>query len=161
MTDRNVHAILQSATANTSDSNTTSIVRIIKRCYQHLRSTFQNLWRRNNLYDLVQQIINIICRFIKIRPHPAIFGRTIHNREIKLILCSVKITHQIKYHLIDLFRTAVWLIDLVNNNYRFQPKLQRLLENETSLRHRTFKGINKKQTTICHIEHTFYLTTEV
>ena len=60
-----------------------------------------------------------------------------------------------------LFRAAVRFVHLVHHHNRFKSDLKCLLQHKTRLRHRSFKSINEKDATICHVEHTLHLTTKV
>ena len=161
MADCYIHGILQSTTMNTTYGDTTCIRAVVERSNKELRSTLQLLRSRDNLYNLVEQIVDVVCRIVVILSHPTILGRTIYYREIKLILSSIKVAHEIEYHLINFLWTAVRLIHLINNNDRLQTELQSFLQHETGLRHRTLESVNKQETTVCHIEHALHLTTEV
>ena len=116
---------------------------------------------RDDLNDLIQQIVNIVSRMLPVGAHPTILGRSVHYGEVKLLLCSIKIAHQVKYHLIHLFGTAIGLIYLIHHNDRLQAQLQCLLQYEAGLRHRALKRIDEQQAAIGHIEHTLHLTTKV
>ncbi len=118
-------------------------------------------WSRNNLNNLVEQIIDIVCWLLVVWAHPAILGRAIDHREVELILAGIEVAHEVKHHFIDLLRTAVGLVNLVDDHDRFQSNLQCLLEHKTCLWHWTLKSVNQQEATIGHVEHTLHLTAKV
>ena len=161
MADSYVHTILQSTTVYTTYGDTTGVRAIIKRCDQELRSTLQLLRSRDNLHNLVEQIVNVICWLVVVIAHPAILCRTVNYSEVKLFLSSIEVAHQVEHHFVHLFRATVRLIYLINYNDRLQSELQSLLQHETSLRHRTLESIDEEEASVCHVEHALHLTTEV
>ena len=66
-----------------------------------------------------------------------------------------------KSHFVNLFRTTIRLIHLIDYDNGFQTYFQCFLQYETGLRHGTFKGVYQQNTAIGEIQHTFYFTTEV
>ena len=161
MSDGHLHTVLQLSTMYTTHGDTALIARIVERGDQHLRCTLYLLRSRNHLDNLIQQISDIVGRRLPVLTHPAILGRTINHPEVELILGSVQREHQVEHHLIDLFRTAVGLIHLIDHHNRLQTDLQGLLQHEARLGHRTLKGIDEQQTAVGHVQHTLHLTTEI
>ncbi len=146
---------------HTSDCNTSHIARKIKRRDKHLSRSFNSHRSGNIFYDSIEHSFYIRRRLLPVSTHPALFSRTVDGREIKLFLGRVKVTHQVKHHLLHLIGAAIGLINLVYYDHRLQTHLNGFLQHKTSLRHRTFEGIDKKQTSVSHIEHTLYLASEV
>ena len=161
MADSDIHTILQGTTVNAAHCNTTRIRAVIQRGDEKLRCTLQLFRSRNDLYNLIEQIVDVVGRSLPVFSHPAILGRAIDYREIELFLSSVEVAHQVEHHLVNFLRTAVRLIHLINYNDRLQTQLQSLLQHKTSLRHRTLESVDKKQTAVRHIEYTLYLATKI
>ena len=161
MANRHVHTALERATMHTSHSDTSRVGTIIERCDQHLSRSIQLLWSRNRFQNHIHQVVDVVSRFVPILAHPTLLSRAIHHREVQLVLRCIEVEHQVEHHFIDLFRAAVWLIDLVHYDHRLQSNLECLLQHKTSLRHRTLKGIHQQDTTVCHVEHALHLATEV
>ncbi len=156
-----IHAILKRATMHTTHGDTTRITAVIQTRNQHLGRTLELLRSRNDLQNLIQEVVNVVSGLIIIRSHPAILGRTVDHGEVELVLSSIEVAHQIEHHLIHLLRAAVGLVNLVDDHNGLQSNLQGLLQHETRLRHRPFKGINQQQTAVGHVEHTLNLATEI
>ena len=65
-------------------------------------------------------------------------------------------------HLVQDFRgPGVRLINLVDDNHRSQPALQRLGKHIACLRHRTLGRIDQHQGPVGHAEHAFHLAAEI
>ena len=156
-----VHAASQCTAVNTSDGDSPGIGGIIQRGDEHLRSALETLWSRDGLDDGVEQILDIIRRFRPVLPHPALFGRTINHREVQLIFCGIEVAHQVEHHFIHLFRSAVRFVNLIHHNNGFQTDFKRFLKHKARLRHRTLESIHQQDTSVCHVQHTLHLTTEV
>ena len=139
---RHIHTFSQSTAMYTAYGNTSGIRRIIQRSDQHLRSTFQPLGCRDIFQDAVKQRINIVGRLLPIRAHPIVLGRAVNNRKIQLFLRCFQAEHQVENHFIHFLGTTVRLIHLIHDNNGLQTDLQSFLQDETCLRHRTFKGIH-------------------
>ena len=83
-----------------------------------------------------RDIVVRIC--IPVIAHDSFSGDPIKNREVELIICRVQFQEQI-VDLIDHFIcTCIRLVHLIDEQNRTQADFKRLLENETSLRHRSF-----------------------
>ena len=123
MSDGDVHSLLERATMNTTYGDATGVARIVERRNKHLRCAFEHLRCGDNLHNLVEQIVDIVCRSIEVLSHPTILCRTVNNGEVELILCSVEREHKIEHHLIDLLRATVGLVHLVDNDNGLQTNL--------------------------------------
>ena len=90
--------------------------------------------------------------------HP--FLRIRRRSENKLPLFCTQFKHQIKT-----FSCTSSGVQFLYQPYwsprRVQPHRYSFLKHKTSLRHRTFKGINQQKNSISHIEHALYFTTEI
>ena len=159
--DGHVHAASQCTTMNTSDGDSPGIGGIIQRSDEHLRSALESLWSRDGLDDGVEQILDIIGRLRPVLPHPALLGRTINHREVQLVFCGVEVAHQVEHHFIHLFRSAVRFVNLIHHDNWLQTDFKRFLKHESRLRHRTLESIHQQDTSVCHVQHTLHLTTEV
>ena len=155
------HAVLQRSSMHTPYGYTTEIAAVVERRYQQLWRSFVLLWSGNNLYYLVQQIRNIVCRCLVVFSHPSLLGTSVDNREVELVFCCIKREHKVENHLINLLRSAVGLVHLVDDDYRFQSYLQCFLQDKSCLWHWSLKRIDKQQTSVCHVKHTFHLAAEV
>ena len=62
---------------------------------------------------------------------------------------------------VTLLLVEIGPVDLVDDDNDLVSKLQRLLQHEACLRHRTFESIHKQNASIRHIQYTFHFTSEV
>ena len=78
-----------------------------------------------------------------------------------MVVCSIKVAHEIEHFLLHLIRTAVWLVDLIDHNNRLLTHLEGLLKHKSCLRHTTLERIDEQQHSVRHIENALNLTSEV
>ena len=156
-----LHALAESSAVHTADGYSANIIREVKRGDQHLRITIKDLGLRYMFYYRIKSGSYVLGGFIPVKAHPSILRRTVYGGEVKLFFGSIQAEHQVKHHFLHLIGAAIGLVDLVDHNYRLQSHLYCFLKHETCLWHRTFKSIDKKQTTVSHIKHTLHLSTEI
>ena len=85
----------------------------------------------------------------------------IEDREIKLIISCVQFQEQIINFIDNLSCTLILFIHLVDQKDRLQAAFQRLLQNESCLRHRTFSRVNQKNNGINCLDDTLNFRREV
>ena len=151
VSDCHIHAFGNRTSVNATYGNATRIIGIVERSDEHLRRTFQLLWRGNDFHNFVKQIVDVFRRRIVVLSHPSVFGRAIYNGEIQLIFCCAKVAHEVEYHFVHFLGATVGFIYLVDHHDGLEANLESLLQNETCLRHGAFKGIYKQNTAVCHI----------
>ena len=161
LTKSYIHTLTQLAAVDTADGYTTHIAAEVERGDEHLSVTLDSLGLGYIFDNGIEHSGDVVGRLLPVGRHPAILGRTVYCREVKLILSSVKIEHEVKHHLLHLVGTAVGLIDLVDYHYRLESHLYSLLKHKTCLRHRALKGIDQQQATVGHVKHTLHLAAEV
>ena len=161
MGNGDLHTVLEGAAMYATHGDTACVRAIVERGDQHLRGTLELLRSRNHLYNLIKKIGNVSGGVVVVLTHPSVLGRAIDNGEVELVLGSIQREHQVEYHLVDLLRTAVGLIYLINYHDRLQANLECLLQHETGLRHGALKSVDEQQTAVGHIKYTLYLATEV
>ena len=142
-------------------SDAARIIRVVERSNQHLQRPLIRRRRRDRIDNRIEQVSNILRRLLPVLAHPVVFRRTIDYGEIKLLLRSVEIAHQVEDHLVNLLGAAIRFVHLIDDDDRLQANLQSLLQDEARLRHRSFKSIDQEQTAIGHIQNTLYLSAEV
>ena len=161
MSNRNISAIFNHPAMHAPYGNATRIIRVVERSNKHLQRPLISRRRRNCIDNCIEQISNILRRLLPVLAHPVVFSRTIDYGEVQLLLRSVEIAHQVEDHLVNLLGAAIRFVHLIDDNDRLQANLQSLLQDESRLRHRSFKSIDQKQTAIGHIQNTLYLSAEV
>ena len=146
---------------NTADGNTANIFGIVERCDEHLALAGILFRAGNSLDDSVEQRQDIVGGLVDVSTHPALLGRSVECREIKLFLCSIKAEHKVEHHFLHFLGAAVGLVDFIDDHNRLQANLDCFLEHEASLRHRAFERIDKKKTAVGHIKYALNFTTEI
>ena len=92
---------------------------------------------------------------------PAVASAGVKKGEIELFVVGSEIDEQIENIVMDLVRTSVRTVDLVDDDDRFGFEFQRLVEHETGLREGSFRGIDQQNHAVGHIENPFDLSAEV
>ena len=88
-------------------------------------------------------------------------GAAVNRRKIELVFRGAQGEHQVEDLFVHFVGAAVEFIHLIDYDDGLLPHFQRLLQHETRLRHRTFKGIDQQQHAVGHVEHTLHLTAEI
>ena len=115
----------------------------------------------DNFDNFVEQIVDVVGRLVVVFAHPAILSRTIYYGEVELIFRCVEVAHEVEHHFVHLFGATVGLVHLIYHYDGLESDLESLLQDKTCLWHWSFECIDEEDATIGHIEHAFYLTTEV
>ena len=159
--DGDIHAVFQCSAMHAAHGDASRVVAVVERRDEHLGRALKLLGGGNHLDYLVEQILNVVGRCLPVFCHPAVFGRTVHYREVELVFGGIEGEHQIEHHFVDFLRTTVGFVHLVHHHNGFQPQLQCLLKHEAGLGHGALKGVDEQQAAVGHVEHTLHLTAEV
>ena len=146
---------------HTAYGDTSCIVGVVQARYQHLGCTLELNGSRYVLHDTVKQVEDIVGRLLPVLAHPSVLGRTVDDREIKLLFCGIEVAHEVEHHLVHLLGTAVGLIHLVHYHDGLKAYLQCLLQHESCLGHGSLECINQQYAGVRHIEHALHLASEV
>jgi hypothetical protein len=111
--------------------------------------------------DAIQQCADIGSGIVPVITHPTALTRTIKCREVKLLFGSLQVEEKLKHMLVNFIRTAVGLIDLIDNHDWFKTEVKGFLQNEACLRHRSLECIYQENNAVSHIEYALYLATEI
>ena len=113
-------------------------------------------------HDQVEQRLHAgILRTVRAVGHPALLGRSVQDREIELLLAGVERREQVEHFVDDFGRARVGAVDLVDDDDRLQPDLERLGDHELGLRQRTFGRVDQHQRAIHHVEDALDLAAEI
>ncbi len=155
------HTFAELAAVHASDGYSSHIAREVERCDEHLSRALYGGGRGYVFYYGVEHRGDVVGGILPVVAHPSLLGRSVDGREVELFLGGVEVAHQIEHHFLHLVGTAVGLVDLVDHHHRLQAELYGFLEHEASLRHRAFEGVDEKQTSVGHVEHTLHFASEV
>src|SRR5690606_20332043 len=97
---------------------------------------------RNVLDDRLEQSFHIVVLLLRIQAGRAIQRGCIYDWKVQLLVTSFQFNKQIQYF-IDNFRwSSVRAVDLIDDDDRSQPVVQRFAKNEFRLRHAALERIN-------------------
>src|SRR5437899_2323248 len=88
-------------------------------------------------------------------------GAGVDDRKIELLIARFQFDEEIKDQVERFARFRVLSVDLVNDDDGLETILQRLAQNETSLRLRTVVGVYHQQNAIDHFHDPFDFATEI
>ena len=117
--------------------------------------------RRHVLDDRVEQRPQILARPVRVERRGADPRVGVEHREVELILVGVEIDEQV-VDLVQHFRGArVGPVDLVDDDDRRQPALERLAQHEPRLRQRPFRRVHQQHHAVHHRQRPLDLAAEV
>ena len=112
---------------HTSYGDTTDIRGVIERGNQHLGWSFDLRRCWDLLEDGIQERGDIFGGLLVVLAHPALLSRAVDGLKVQLFFAGIEAKHQVEDHILHLFRAAVRLIDLVDDDDRLEPHLYSLL----------------------------------
>ena len=147
---------------NASDGDTTDIIVVVDGRNEHLQRTFVVTLGCGNVIEngLKQRLEVFGCFEGRVGSGTCTAGAPDHRR-IELFVRCIELQKQFQHFVADFIQTCVGLVDLVDDDDNTVVELQRFLQNETGLRHRTFCCVNEQNNAVDHLENTFDLTAEV
>ena len=117
--------------------------------------------RRDVLDDGVEQRPQILARRAWIARRRADPRVGVEHREIELILGRVEIDEQIVDLVQHFLRARIGPVDLVDDDDRRQPALERLAQHEARLRQRPFRRVDEQHHPVDHRQRALDLAAEV
>ena len=119
--------------------------------------------RRRNVakHQLEQRLHGLVLGAFRAWPHPAFFRRAVENREVELLVRRFERGEQVEHLVHHLFGSRIGTIDLVNDDDRLQPHLERLGHDELGLRQRAFGRVDQDERAVHHAEDALDLAAEI
>ena len=111
--------------------------------------------------EIEQRLHAVVVRSFQARRHPALFGRTVQNREIELLVGCIERSEQIEHFVDHLHGARVGAVDLVDDDDGLEAHLERLRHHELGLRQRALGGVDQHQRAVHHVENAFNLAAEI
>ena len=102
-----------------------------------------NPWRRNVRHNHLEQGVDVHRSVLGIKKSVSFDGGGEQIGEIELILAAAEVYEQVQHLIHDIPRSCAGAVDLVDDDDGLQLCLQRLLEDESCLRHRAFTGVHQ------------------
>src|SRR6266699_7096743 len=112
----------------------------------------------NNGLETRSHVFVLILQFTHGKTIP---GAGVDDRKIELLIARFQFDEEIKHQVERFARFRVLSVDLVNDDDGLETILQRLAQNETSLRLRTIVSVHYQQNAIDHFHDPFNFTAEV
>src|SRR5208283_3696875 len=117
---------------------------------EHTEAAFFDPGLRHMFDYEVKQSRHILRGPVGAIGHPALFRRTVEDREIELFVISVQSREKIEDLIDDFAGPSVVLVDLVNRHDRLEADLERLADDEFGLRHRSLGRIDQNDSAVDH-----------
>ena len=155
-------ADLDAAVEHASDRDPPEVVARIEICDKHLeRRVDITARRRDVVHDRVEQRTQILSRLVRRQAGGAGTGARVQHRKVELLLRRVEIDEEVVDFVQDFLNASVRAIDLVDDDDRRQPALERLAQDEARLRQRPLGRVHEQQHAVDHRQRAFDLAAEV
>ncbi len=157
-----VLAFAESARLHPADGDTSDVIGPVERGDQHLQGTADvDVGARDFFEDHVHQQMDVAGRLGGIVGGVAQLGAGEDVGEIGQNVVGPQLQEQVEHLVDDFVRSGVGPVDLVDDDDRPQPALERLCEDEPRLRHGPFGGIDQHQRAVGHAQHALDLAAEI
>ena len=160
--DQHVLAGLDAAAVDLADADAADVGRVIEGGDLQLQRRVDiGIRCRDMLEHGVEQGLHVFARLVEFHRRPAVEAGGIDDREIELLVGGAQLVEQVEGQVDRIVGIGSIAVDLVDQHDRAQAKRQRLLGNETGLRHRAFGSIDQQHHAIDHAEHALDLAAEI
>ncbi len=116
---------------------------------------------RNFFNNQIKKRNQIFSRDSRVKRGYAGNGRSVHNREIKLIISRPQRHEKIKCFVNHFLGPGIRTVNFVNHHNRFVSEFQGFFQHEFGLRHRPFLGVNQKQNAVRHSQNSFHFSAKI
>ena len=117
--------------------------------------------RRHVLQHQLEQRHQIGARAGRIGRHPALAAGAVEDGEVELLVGGVEAGEQVEDLVQDGVVALVRPVDLVDDDDRPQPLLERLGDHELGLRQRPLGGVHQHDGAVHHVEDALHLAAEI
>src|SRR6266403_3705336 len=150
------------AANDATKSDAPDIITVIKIRDQHLKKRIgRNFRRRHVLNNGLEKRSHVFVLIVQFAHSKTIPGAGVDDRKIELLIARFQFDEEIEDQVERFARFRVLSVDLVNDDDGLETILQRLAQNETSLRLRTVVSVYHEQNAIDHLHDPLDLTAEV
>ena len=162
LADRNRIADFDPAVEHAPDGDASQVVAGVEVGHEHLQRRLGIAPRRRHAVDDdVEERPQILARLVHFharRPGP---GAGVDDGEVDLLVVGVEIDEEVVDLVEDFLRPRVRPIDLVDDDDRRQPPLERLAQDEPGLGQRPLGSVDEQQHAIDHRQGPLDLTAEI
>ena len=160
--DDDVRVLTRNAALHAPDADATDIIVIINGRNEDLQTALLVHFKgREVIENGIEQRNQVVPFHVGIERRCAVAPRAEHERAFELIVRRVEIHQKFQHFVDDFFHARVGAVDLVDNDNEFQPHFERLLRDETRLRHGTFRSVHKNEHARDHLQHAFHFAREI
>ena len=92
---------------------------------------------------------------------PSASSAGVEQGEVELFFGGIEVDEKIENIVMDLVRTGIRTVDLVDDHNRFQIEFERLVKHESGLGEGAFGGVYEKDHSVRHVQHAFHLAAEI
>ena len=150
------------ASFNSSDTDTSNVFAVVDRGNEKLKlAVLISLGSRNIVKYLREEGNEVGTLYVGILGSCTRSARAVKHRTVELLVGCVEVDEKLKYLILNLAKTCVGLVYLVNNYNNSVVKFKSSLKNESGLGHRSLCRVNEKNNSVNHFEDTLNLAAEV
>src|SRR6266705_3032076 len=155
-------ANVDAAADDATESDAPDIITVLKIRNEHLKERIgRNFRRRHMLNNGLEKRSHVFVLIIQFAHGETIPGAGVDDRKIELLIARFQFDEEIKDQVQRFARFRVLSVDLVNDDDGLETILQRLAQNETSLRLRSVVSVDHEQNTIDHLHNSLDFTAKV
>ena len=109
----------------------------------------------------LEQRQHVVRQRIDLQARHALCRRRVDHGKIQLLLGRIQSKEHIEYLVDRAMRVGALAIDFIDDQNRFEPRGERLLRNESRLRHGPFRRVHQQQHRIYHRHDALDFTAEI
>src|SRR5262249_48665645 len=81
--------------------------------------------------------------------------------EVEVVLAAAQVDEEVERLVVRFRWTSSFAVDLVDDDDRLEPVVERFLQDEPGLRHRTLAGVDDKEDSVDHAQYALDLSAKV
>ncbi len=160
--DQHLLLFMQDAAVQTANADTTLVAAVVDGAdLQGHRTLGVHIGARDLVDDGVKQRDHIHVAVFGLQAGIAVDCGSVHHGEIKLLVGSTQLDHQVEHLVHSALGIGVGAVDLVHDHHNAQAALERMGQHEARLRLGTLVGVHDEQGAVGHVEHALNLAAEV
>ena len=114
-----------------------------------------------NVHDRLEKRRHVFAVLVQFAHREAVLGARVNDREIELLVVRFELDEEVEDHVEHFVRTRVFAVDLVDDDDRLGPVLERLAQDEPRLRLRAIVRIDDEQHAIDHLHDALDFAAEI
>ena len=160
--DQHLLLLVQGAAVQTADADTTLIAAVVDGAdLQGHRALGVHIGARDFVDDGVEQRDHVHVAVFGLQTGIAVDRGSVHHGEVKLLVGSAQLDHQVEHLVHSALGIGVGAVDLVHDDHDAQAALKGVGEHETRLRLGALISVHDKKGAVGHVQHALDLAAEV